>query len=341
MLCLVLMNRLDANRMRFDPAQSGGHYESWFLRANHPTQKHAFWVRYTIFQPKGSDDAVGELWAIVFRDGEITAVKETMSFGECHVGEGALKLGFGAAVLDGEGAEGSARSNDRTIRWSLRMQGGEDPVLLLPAGLYGAPFPKAKALVPRPQVRFRGEVAVDGVAMPVDGWVGSQNHNWGVKHTDEYAWGQVVGFEGAPDAFLEVSTAKVHLGRLRTPWMTPLVFRFEGREHRLCALWRTVKNRGQYVCEDPKMLRWEFEAEDKNIRVRGTMRAPTTDFVALPYPNPPGGQKVCLNSKIARCDLEVRTRGFTRSLRSDRAAFEILTETPGSVKFVEFGPAYV
>jgi hypothetical protein len=44
--------------------------------------------------------------------------------------------------------------------------------------------------------------------------VGSQNHNWGSRHTDHYAWGQVAGFDDDPDAFLELSTARVRVGPL-------------------------------------------------------------------------------------------------------------------------------
>ncbi len=54
------MNLIDANRMRFDASRRGGHYESWFLRANHPKEKRAFWLRYTIFRAEGADDAKAE-----------------------------------------------------------------------------------------------------------------------------------------------------------------------------------------------------------------------------------------------------------------------------------------
>ena len=50
------------NRCRFDPSNVGGHYESYFLRGNHPDKPLAFWVRYTIFAPRQRyDDALGEL----------------------------------------------------------------------------------------------------------------------------------------------------------------------------------------------------------------------------------------------------------------------------------------
>ena len=69
--------REDWNSSRFQPADAGGHYESWFQRANHPSRPQAFWIRYTIFSPKGRpQDAVGELWAVYF-DGE---AKEAVAF---------------------------------------------------------------------------------------------------------------------------------------------------------------------------------------------------------------------------------------------------------------------
>src|SRR5215212_2670297 len=60
----------DYNHSRFHPGTATGFYESYFQRANHPTRPLAFWIRYTIFCPKGRpQDAIGELWAIYF-DGE-------------------------------------------------------------------------------------------------------------------------------------------------------------------------------------------------------------------------------------------------------------------------------
>jgi hypothetical protein len=47
---------------------------------------------------------------------------------------------------------------------------------------------------------FEGEFEVDGESIVIDGWPGSENHNRGSRHTDTYAWGQVVGFDDAPEA---------------------------------------------------------------------------------------------------------------------------------------------
>ncbi len=41
------------NACRFVPGDAGGHYESYFQRANHPSRPLAFWIRYTVFSPAG------------------------------------------------------------------------------------------------------------------------------------------------------------------------------------------------------------------------------------------------------------------------------------------------
>jgi len=67
------------NFTRYRKGQKKGHYESFFLRANHPKKPLAFWIRYTIFSPENRpDDAIGEIWASYF-DGSTrrhTAAKE-------------------------------------------------------------------------------------------------------------------------------------------------------------------------------------------------------------------------------------------------------------------------
>jgi hypothetical protein len=173
-------------------------------------------------------------------------------------------------------------------------------------------------------VTFSGELSIDGRAVDVTGWVGSQNHNWGEKHTDRYAWGQVAGFDDAPDSFLEVATAQIKLGPVWTPHLTPLVLRHRGREIALNGLVQAARNRGRFETFD-----WRFEASAERERVTGRVWAPRDAFVGLAYDNPPGGIKHCLNSKIAACELTVEDRrtGEREILHAaNRAAFEILID---------------
>ncbi|HSC00027.1 MAG TPA: hypothetical protein VLE45_08935, partial [Burkholderiaceae bacterium] len=152
-------------------------------------------------------------------------------------------------------------------------------------------------------------------------------HNWGRQHTDRYAWGQVAGFDGDHgESFLEVASAKLKLGPWWTPWITPIVLRHRGHEHRLNALGRSLRARVSLSGFD-----WRFESHGHGVRVQGHIHAGRSDFVGLRYDNPPGGTKQCLNSKIAHAEVTLQhAGGSTETLTSrGRAAFELLGDDTG------------
>jgi hypothetical protein len=322
-----LEDRASCNRCRLPPAGRAGHYESYFQRANHDTRPLAFWIRYTILVPRAAPErAIGELWAIYF-DGErgrTVAVKERHPLAACAFSDRELDARIGGATLEEGRLEGSAQSGGARIAWRLEYECEQAPVLLLPERLYEGGFPKAKTLVGSPGARYRGTLDVDGESIAIDGWRGSQNHNWGTRHTDRYAWGQVAGFDGAPDAFLECASARMRLGPLWTPWISPLVLRLDGREHRLSALGTALRARARV-----SPLEWTFASAGADVRVEGRFHAPRSAFVGLTYEDPTGGRKICLNSKLASCDLRVELRGAPpRTLHApSRAAFELLTDS--------------
>jgi hypothetical protein len=313
------------NGTRYEPGTEAGHYESWFQRANDASGRRAFWIRYTIFAPRGRpNEAVGELWAIAFdREGSrIVAVKQVHPIAECRFARERLDVAIGAARLDDGALRGGAASHDHALEWDLHYAGGQPALLFLPERLYAAPVPRAKALVGRPLARFTGTLTIDGATLVVDDWVGSQNHNWGSRHTDRYAWGQVAGFDEAPDAFLECSTARLKLGPWWTPRLSPVVLRLGDETLAWNGLARMLGARGAYVPYD-----WRIETSGPPGAIAIWIAADPADFVALRYGNPPGGTKICLNSKIARCEVTLTRRGTTTVLHSSRAAFEILDDT--------------
>lgn len=310
---------------RYRAGQRQGHYESWFLRANHPTRREGFWIRYTIFAPEGRPEAaIGELWAIHF-DGEagrIRAGKAELPISACFFEPRGIAVQVGGATLQPGAARGEV-AVPSPLRWDLRYEGGGAPLLFLPESLYEARLPKAKAVTPRPLVRFAGTLEVAGEAVVVDDWIGSENHNWGRKHTDTYAWGQVAGFDDAPDAFLEAITARLKVGPLWTPPLTIVVLRDGDQEYRLNALANSFRAKGEWRYFD-----WRFDARQDGVRLHGRIHAQAQDFVGLTYYNPPGGSHTCLNSKIAGCELTLKRPGQApKQFRTaGRAAFEILTD---------------
>lgn len=310
---------------RYQHGQKKGHYESWFLRGNHPTRNEAFWIRYTIFSPQGRPaDAIGELWVIHF-DGEtkkIRAAKDEIPIRDCHFAARGLNVKIGNATLTPGALQGYAGRPHR-IRWNLNYQGGGEPMVFLPENLYEAPLPKAKAVSQRPHVVFSGTLEVDGETVVIDGWTGSENHNWGSKHTDTYAWGQVVGFDNAPDAFLEAITARLKLGPVWTPLMSIICLRVDGQDYRLNSLPQAFRAQGDWSFFD-----WRFDSARDGVRIHGRIRAGGEDFVGLTYFNPPGGSHTCLNSKIAACEVTLERPGKSPLTlhTKHRAAFEILTD---------------
>lgn len=315
------------NHARYRPGGSGGFYESFFVRANHPHEPLAFWVRYTVFQPADrAQAALGELWAIVFdARGAHVAVKEEYPIAQCAFDTGRLAARVGAAVLEPGRAQGAAASGGHRVAWDLRFGGAGAPAFLLPPDRYEAGFPRAKSLVAQPNAVFEGALEVDGRRLAVSGWKGSQNHNWGSRHTDRYAWGQVCGFDEAPDSFLEVASAQLRIGAFWTPVFTPLVLRHEGREHVLTGMAHSaLRARGSF-----RLGTWRFRSASDEIAIEGEIAAPAQAFIGLRYYNPPGGVKHCLNSKLASCRLTLTDRrsGRTQTLSSaHRAAFELLTD---------------
>jgi hypothetical protein len=320
------MDASQANASRYDVQSTTGFYESYFQRANHPDRPLAFWIRYTLFSPAGHPaDAIGELWAVWF-DGETgrhVVGKREVPFAECAFDRTGLAVRVGDAELGPDGLRGGIDDAEARVRWDLAYTGDEPPLLLLPPKLYDRGLPKAKSLVPRPLVRYTGSLLVGDRDVEIDGWVGSQNHNWGTRHTDAYAWGQVAGFDDSPDTFLEVATGKLRFGPVWTPAMTPLVLRHGGKELRLNAIGQTLRAKGEW-----EYFTWRFRSAVGATAVEGTMTAPASAFVGLRYRNPPGGIKQCLNTKIAACDLTLsHPDGRVESLRTaHRAAFEILTD---------------
>ncbi len=312
------------NLARYRPKQRDGHYESFFQRANHPQRPLAFWIRYTLFRPRDSSNAEGELWCVYFdgekrqhrcafraypdRDFEFARDRFSVRVAESHLGPGQLQ-----------------GSIEQQVAWDLTFRSREEPLFLLAPELYEKKFPAAKALVGHPLSVFDGTLRMFGDEVPIEGWVGSQNHNWGRKHTDHYAWGQVAGFEESPDTFLEVSSARLRIGPVWTPMFTPLVLRHGGTEYAIRGLLQSAKSRGRF-----DYFEWTFEAKDSQAHIAGRISAPRDAFVALPYRNPKGGLKCCLNSKIAECALTIRTQASgwrSETLHSShRAAFEILTD---------------
>ncbi|HEY3189156.1 MAG TPA: hypothetical protein VGJ70_16850 [Solirubrobacteraceae bacterium] len=295
-----------------DVGRDAGHYESFYVKACHPREPRAVWIRHTVWKAPGAD-AVGSLWCTLFDAAweRPVAWKETRPPAELGVGEGEY-LHVGAARLTDGLAEAPGR-------WRLEFTGDDGPFAYLPrAWMYRARLPRTKAESLYPKLRFSGWVELDGRRIELDGWPGMIGHNWGAEHAERWIWLHGATFEEAPGAVFDAIMGRVKVGRWTAPWIANGFLELEGRRHRLGGLGRARSTR---VEEAPDRCAFVLAGAD-GLVVEGEVVAPYDRLVGWTYSDPGGGRHDVLHSSIADVRLVVRRPG--RSLTAlGGATYEI------------------
>ena len=301
------------------------YYESRYIRANHPERPQALWLRETLLLPTAGDP-VADVWVMVFDpDGEGNrALKQPYPIDAADYEYDNWTARIGATSIDDRSAQGVVTGGNRSARWDLRITpGSEGMVKLLTERAYKARIPTAKTTVRHPLAQFDGQVELDDARLVLDGWTGSVNHNWGTRHTPAYAFGQVCGFDNAPDSSLEIVTARAAVGPLLTPAATLFVFRHGGQEFAVRSILGSLQTHGRY-----RPFSWAFGGRIGDQMIEGEIIAEPADVIGLTYTDTDGGSKYCYNSAIATCRVQVAGKAFERGelMATRRAMFEILTD---------------
>ncbi|MBI2378116.1 MAG: hypothetical protein HYV07_29205 [Deltaproteobacteria bacterium] len=334
------IDALDANRPRF-PRSRGGHVESYFLRANHPTEPKAFWLKATVMKPLEGPQ-IAEAWAIAFDGTRRFATRETVPLESAHFLGSPPRIDIADAHLhvDGEGsAKGTVKGSHGTCRFEISLRADTDapgkPMCLLPAtSMIDGPFPKSKLLTPFPSLRVSGKLETSEFAAPgpdpgsplsfaFEDWQGMQGHNWGKEHAHEYVWGQCPFFDatGKLCCVVEAFTARIKLGPIVSPRISALVVRTREQElrfDRLYDLWRQGAEVGE--------LSWRLNMSNEAGRARLSMSTSLEQIVCLGYDNPNGVRSYCVNSKLAAVSLELETSAGRQTFTSAHGgALELLS----------------
>jgi hypothetical protein len=301
------------------------YYESRYIRANHPDKPQALWLRETLLLPTAGDP-VAEVWVMVFDpEGQGNrALKQPYSVDAAAYEYDKWTARIGATSIDDRSAQGVVTGGGNSARWDLQITpGSEDSVKLLTDRAYKARIPTAKTTVRHPLAQFDGQVELDDARLVLDGWTGSVNHNWGTRHTPAYAFGQVCGFDDAPDSSLEIVTARAAIGPVLTPAATLFVFRHAGQEFAVRSILGSLQSHGRY-----RPFSWAFGARVGDQMIEGEIIAEPANVIGLTYTDTDGGSKYCYNSAIATCRVQVAGKAFERRelLATRRAMFEILTD---------------
>ncbi|MEA2461449.1 MAG: hypothetical protein QOH90_1626, partial [Actinomycetota bacterium] len=230
-------------------APAVGFYESIYLKAVHPSEPTAFWIRYTIHKKPG-DGPVGSVWSTFF-DASLTSpatakvtvadprvVNDLFTMGDCSIGNGA--------------ASGAVLSH----RWDLRFSGDGPELRHLPkTWMYDAPVPRTKLSSPFPIATFNGSFHVRDRELQVDGWRGMVGHNWGSQHAERWIWLHAI-FDDA--SWLDVAVGRIRIARITTPWVANGAVCIGGVRHAVGGL-RTI--RGTKVVANVNECRFSLPGE--------------------------------------------------------------------------------
>ena len=271
-----------------------GHYESYYVRAVDPEAPRAVWIRHTVLKRPGGAPA-GSLWCTLWdaEAGPPVAVKATPGLAAAGDWLEIAGTRFGPDAITGSAAAGAHRA-----AWELTVAGAAPPLRHLPhPSLYGAPLPRTKLESPAPAARVSGFAEAGGRRLELGGWPGMIGHNWGSQHAERWLWLHGIGFEGAPDAWLDLAVGRVRIGPATTPWVANGALHVDGRRHALGGL----------------RARAEVDARPGaatvtlgDVRVR--LSAPLEQTIAWVYADPPGGEHHSANCSIAALEVELGGR---------------------------------
>jgi len=284
------------SQARFPSLQiSAGHYESFYLKASHPTEPVSIWIRYTVHKRPGHT-ALGSLWFTLFdsREDGPWAVKVTTD----DVGTGPSEyIHVGEARFEPGRVTGSADE----ASWDLSFEPPEEPFHHLPRDfMYRAPLPRTKLLSPYPDARFSGRIQAAGRSVDLDGWRGMVGHNCGAQHAERWIWLHGAGFDGHEDAWIDAALGRIKIGPWTTPWIANGVLSLAGVRHRLGGLGATRRTE---LAERPDGA--TFTLPGKEITVQGQVGADRKDFVGWVYADPDGSEHNTVNCSIANLVLTV------------------------------------
>jgi hypothetical protein len=305
----------------------GAHVESHFLKAVSPDAERALWIKQTLLRPKRvADVGIAEVWAIAFERGRgpVAGAKDVHPLEDVRYEDAPFSYRIGGASLTDAGASGTAESSGHRLEWRLELERVEPAFRPFPrARMYRGRFPKQKTLTPVPSAIARGEARVDGERWSLDGFRAMQGHNWGLGHSERYAWVHCNGFE-EPETWVELMTARVRTGGILLPWLSVGGISIRGERHRfdgagaLLSRAVSVGNTHYRTTLDSGRVRLDVDVETEPEAMAG-----------LHYENPDGSMTHCLNSKLARGSVTLVGAGAEPiRLRSDAFALEIGTKDP-------------
>lgn len=284
-----------------------GLYESNYLRAADPDGSGALWLKHNVLTAPMIPPVV-EIWAVIWltRDGFVPRVeKAVLPLEETDLATDRVALDCAVARLEPGRVTGSVGG----VAWDLDVTDHLPPLRHFARDwMYAGGFPRKKVVTGSPRAVLDGSLTVDGQRVPVAGWVGHRNHNWGTEHALRYAYGGCNLWPGGERLTVEGFTAKIRLaGPLVSPWVTMVTGSDGGRTLGTGTLTGAARSAGRVAWP-----RWAATAPTAGRdRIRLGMQLDPAHAAGLRYLHPDGAVSYCYNVKDARTVLDLDGRRLT------------------------------
>jgi hypothetical protein len=290
-------------------------YESFYLRAVSPEDPVSVWIRYTVHKRPGQPPR-GSVWCTLFDATRGRPFMAKFTTDDLHAPTGGW-----IAVGDSQMTPADARGTCGEASWSLRFATPETELRHLPRRwMYRAPLPRTKLSSPLPAARFNGTLELPGRTIELRDWPGMVGHNWGAEHAERWIWLHGVGFEEAPEAWLDLAIGRLRVAGRMTPWVANGALSLEGQRHRIGGLGA----RGLLVAETARTCKLTLPAAG-GLVLDAHVEDPEESAAGWRYGDPDGGEHDVANCSIAALELILRKPGSpSRTLHTPHgAAYEL------------------
>ncbi|GAC1333521.1 MAG: hypothetical protein NVSMB17_14040 [Candidatus Dormibacteria bacterium] len=313
---------VDGNTMRWKRGRRG-HYEGWFVTFNSPEDGAGYWLRYSLVAPTDpAREPCAQVW-FMRTDASAAvrnrALRSTFDIGELAATASPFQVEIAGNGLQAGGCHGRLADSHGEVSWALRFES------LLP-GFTPTPEWGARLATcfqePQPLLRVNGEIIEGGHKRAIEGWLGTQAHVFGVRHSDRWHWAESKHLE-AGRSFTGVAAWP------RFPPRTVTSLALLGAGVNFCRTGALEVFR-PHTSHSP--AGWSFDAEFARERLVGTVTPRPEDLLGITYHDPSGRPVYCYHSELA--DIELRY--YRRQTRHSAWRLEEELRSGGSAAF-EYG----
>jgi hypothetical protein len=177
-----------------------------------------------------------------------------------------------------------------------------------------------------PVARFDGVLELAGrSAIELRGWRGMIGHNWGSEHAERWIWLHGVGFEEAPEAWLDVALGRVRVAGRTSPWVANGALSLDGRRYRLGGLGA----RGLSVAETADRCALRLPGE-RGLTVQARIAVPTGTAAGWHYADVEGALRDGLARGHDVVNCSIASLALTVTMPAGGAVRELNTAHGGA-----------